>query len=129
MLSDAQLQLFADLGGAGSAAAHHPTGPVGAESFVPFAREPAARTEPTFATLGEGPLRIYKNEYDQRPVMFPPRRSCVNRPEDGMVVKIDEALAIAKAKGWLDTPRPDTARGDAETRSEGGAPSADKQRQ
>lgn len=73
-----------------------------AETFLPFAQEPAARREPTFITIGEAPLLIYKNEYDQQPPEFPERPSCVNPPEEGLAVSMDEAMKIAKEKGWLD---------------------------
>ncbi len=125
MLSDTQLQLFADL----SRAAYPLPGP-GAETFLPFTHEPAGRTEFTFVRMGEGALRIYKNEYDQQPTEFPLRPRCVNPPEDGLEVSFEEAWDIVTKNGWLDPqPRTDLGQIDAEPRSEEGSQSFNKQGQ
>lgn len=73
-----------------------------AETFLPFAEETAARRELTYVTMGEGPLRIYKNEYDQQPPEFPERPSCVKPQDEGLAVSFAEAVKTAKEKGWFD---------------------------
>lgn len=96
-LSETQLQCFTDLSRPGDPAKN-----IGAETLLPFAQGPAARTELTFAHVEDPPLRIYKNEYDQPPVShYPRRRRCV-KSQDELPVSVCEALEIAKKRGWLD---------------------------
>ena len=99
-ISEKQLQDFADLSRPGDAAKT-----IGAETLLPFAQEPAARTELTFGHVEDPPLRIYKNEYDQPPVSYYPRRRRCVRRQDELPVSVREALEIIKSKGWLDRRR------------------------
>ena len=89
-LSEKQLQLFADLSRPSDAAKNNK-----AKTLLPFAKEPAARTEFTFAHVDDAPLRIYKNDYDQPPVSHSPRANCVIRGEEW-----DESVREAREKGW-----------------------------
>lgn len=91
-LSEKQLQGFADLSRPSDAAKN-----IRAETLLPFAKEPAARTESTIAHVEDPPLRIYKNKYDQRPVSHSPRPNCVIRDEGWA-----ESVREAKEKGWAD---------------------------
>ena len=92
-LSEKQLQCFADLSKSGNVART-----IRAETFLPFAQEPAARTEPTFARVGNPPLRIYKNKYDQPPVSHELQLpNCVIRYE-GRAKSFREAMG----EGWAD---------------------------
>lgn len=76
-LSEKQLKCFADLGIAGGAAKI-----AGAGTVLPFAKDLGARMELTFEEAWEGPLRIYKNEYDIPPVSYCPQSTgCVIRQE------------------------------------------------
>ena len=100
-LSEEQLQGFADLSRPDDDAAKT----IGAETLLPFAQEPAARTELTFGHVEDPPLRIYKNEYDQPPVSYYPRRRRCVRRQDELPVSVREALEIIKSKGWLDQRR------------------------
>ena len=103
-LSEKQLECFADLSRPGDV-----PNTIGAETLLPFAQEPAARTELTYAHVMDPPLRIYKNEYDQPPVSHYPRhRNCVRTPskDEGTLVSICEALDILKKNEWLDQGRP-----------------------
>lgn len=90
-LSENQLKSFVDLGITGEAVKIP-----GAENVLPFAKDPDARTEPTYVTAGEAPLRIYKNEYDMPPIEYAPE-------ESGCVVLEDEryerAMRIVKEEG------------------------------
>lgn len=96
-LSEKQLNCFADLGITGVAAKK-----TGAETVLPFAKEPDARIELTFVRVGEAPLRVYKNEYDKPPLWYPPLHSgCVERQDE----IFDEAMKIVKEKGWDKEPR------------------------
>lgn len=91
-LSEKQLKSFVNLGIAGDVAKI-----AGAETVLPFAKEPDARTELTFIRLGEAPLRIYKNEYDKPPVSHVPLCSgCVRRPDE----RFEKAMRIVEEKGW-----------------------------
>lgn len=91
-LSENQLQGFANLGIADNAA-----GIAGAETLLPFAKNPDARTELTFARAGQAPLRIYKNEYDRPPFSYVPlQQNCVIRHDEGL----EEALRVIKENGW-----------------------------
>ena len=75
-LSEKQLESFTSLGTRGGAVD-------GAVTVIPFVKEPNARTEPTFVTDGNTPLRIYKNEYDKQEVFWWLRQSrCVIRQGD-----------------------------------------------
>ncbi|CAF9935560.1 MAG: hypothetical protein ALECFALPRED_006476 [Alectoria fallacina] len=96
-LSENQLKCFANLGRAGDVAKI-----AGAETVLPFAKEPDARIEPTFVRAGEAPLRIYKNEYDKPPVSHLPayEEKCVKTGDEGLGVLFDEAMRIVKEKGW-----------------------------
>ena len=91
-LSEKQLQLFADLSRPSDVAKNNK-----AETLLPFAKEPAARTEPTFAHVDDPPLRIYKNNYDQPPVSHSSRANCVIRAEGWA-----ESVRKAKEEGWAD---------------------------
>ena len=62
-LTDQQLESFASLG-IGDKAARTPS----VATVIPFVKEPIARTEHTYVTNRNIPLRIYKNEYDKQPV-------------------------------------------------------------
>ena len=96
-LSEKQLKIFADLGIAGGTA-----NSANAETILPFTKEPDARVEPTFATMGEAPLRIYKNEYDKPPAPFYPKRmNCVITADE----RFDRAMKIIEEKGWDREPR------------------------
>ena len=62
-ISKQQVEFFASLGMANGSAKSP-----GAMTAIPFVEEPNARTEPTYVTDEETPLRIYKTEYDKPPV-------------------------------------------------------------
>lgn len=91
-LSERQLQDFADLSRASDV-----DGSVGADTLLPFSKELNARVEPTFVHVGEGPLRIYKNEYDKPPVMLTPKRpSCVITEDDPRGASMKEVMKFIK---------------------------------
>ena len=91
-LSEKQLNSFADLGAADDVA-NIPY----ADTVLPFATEPDARTELTFVKVGEAPLRIYKNEYDKQPVSWLPEySSCVITEDERM----EKAMKIVQENGW-----------------------------
>ncbi|KAF6227183.1 hypothetical protein HO133_008625 [Letharia lupina] len=99
-LSEQQLKSFADLGIAGDAAKS-----AGAETVLPFAKEPDARTELTFAKVGKAPLRIYKNEYDQPPVSYLPEDpGCVKMGDGESGAKFDDLMKFVQEKGWDRAP-------------------------
>ena len=99
-LSIGQLERFANLGRPGDAARS-----VDAETVLPFAEEANARTEFTFRSRGEPPLRIYKNEYDKPPFWgLPVRKSCVIRKGDPRFESWEETMKIVKEKGWVKEP-------------------------
>lgn len=79
-LSEKQLKSFAD-----------------GDTVLPFAKEPDARTEPTYVRVGEAPLRFYKNEYDKQPVSYLPEvPSCVIMDDERM----ENAMKIVEENGW-----------------------------
>lgn len=95
-LSIEQLECFADLGITGNAAET-----AGAETVLPFAKEPNARTELTFVKVGKAPLCIYKNEYDKPPVSYlPDDPGCVKMGDEGVGQKFDEAMKFVQENGW-----------------------------
>ncbi len=95
-LSEKQLQDFADLSRASDA-----DGSVDVDALLPFSKELNARIEPTFVSVGEAPLRIYKNEYDKHPVSFIPKRpSCVITEDDPRGASMKEVMKAIKEKGW-----------------------------
>lgn len=99
-LSEQQLKSFADLGIAGDAAKS-----AGAETVLPYAKEPDARTELTFAKVGKAPLRIYKNEYDQPPVSYLPEDpGCVKMGDGESGAKFDALMKFVQEKGWDRAP-------------------------
>lgn len=94
-LSVGQLESFANLGRPIDAARS-----ADAETVLPFAKEANARTELTFGSEGEPPLRIYKNEYDTPPFSpLPVRSSCVIRTGDPRAPSWEETMNIMKEKG------------------------------
>ena len=92
-LSEKQLLFFADLSRPSDAARN-----IRAETLFPFAQEPAARTELTFTRVGDPPLSIYKNKYDQPPVSHELQHpQCVIRYEGP-----DKSVREAREEGWAD---------------------------
>ena len=99
-LSDEQLKSFANLGAAG-----HGAQSVNAETVLPFAKNPDARTELTFGIIGEAPLRIYKNKYDAQPDEAPDMPSCVVREGDELAERAEKAMKFAEESGWIEEAR------------------------
>ena len=64
-----------------------------AEAILPFAKEPDTRTELAYVRAGEGPLRIYKNDYDKPPEAFISEEpDCVFQKDDKRAAPIEEAI-------------------------------------
>lgn len=90
-LSEKQLGNFAGLKEKGATA----------EIVLPFAEEAGVRTESPVVRVGEGPLRIYKNEYDKPPVShWPVRSSCVIKEGDPGFASFEKAIETIEEKGW-----------------------------
>lgn len=77
--------------------------PSSAGAILPFAKEPDARTELAYVKAGEGPLRIYKNDYDKPPTAYISKESdCVFREDDKRAAPIEETIKRLKEGYYQD---------------------------